>query len=207
MFQLRKAFVIVACLLLVLWSRLAAQNVPGDLVINPVVIRIMLMSAGTQAGTAAAAFNCPSSNAPEAVDKSAGGFLIATLDFNDTTDESCQWVTKWPVGADESNVDLELTWFGVATTNDVVFSARSACLAADEGIGDLSFNATSSVTDTAAAVASDWNTASIANLAMTNCADNEHVWFEFFRDANNGSDDFSGDASLVSVELIVRVTK
>ena len=181
----------------------------GNVISEP--IRVMLMAAGSAAGTAAAAFNTPSSNAPAAVDKTAGGFLIATLDFDKATDESVQWVTKWPVGGDESNADLVLTWFGVPTVNEVTFAARSACLAAGEAISDLAWNATKIIVDTAAGTTLDWNTATIDNLALTNCADSEHLWIEFLRDADasevGADDDFDADASVVSAEIIVRVTK
>ncbi len=204
----RKAFATVACLLLVfvLWLRLAAQNVAGDLVVNPVVIQIMLMAAGSQAGTAAAAFNLPSSNAPAVVDKSAGGFLGAALDFDDTTDESVQFTTRLPVGFDESDFDLEFTWFGTATSGSVVFDAQSACIGEDEAISDLSFNTEGTVTSAAAAVTLDLQAATISNLDMTNCSDGEHLWLEFRRDVDP-TDDFSGDASLWSVKLTARLPK
>lgn len=101
-------------------------------------------------------------------------------------------------------VDLKFMWKAAATSGDVVWQAATLCRADAEVDDGGSFNAASTVTDTAKGTTLQLNTASISGLTMTNCAAGELLHLKVFRQRTHASDTISGTVLLVGVEVTMR---
>jgi hypothetical protein len=99
--------------------------------------------------------------------------------------------------------DVDIVWFAAATSGSVVWNVATACVA-DAETDDPSFNTASAVTDAAKGTTLQMNTAALADVTMTGCAAGELLHIKVSRDADNGSDDMTGDARLVGMMLSYR---
>lgn len=124
------------------------------------------------------------------------------LAADDTTDESMYFTGVMPRSYQGGSIKVFIEWCAVATTGDCVFTGAfsdiHAGIAADS---DTGYATARTVTDTAGATS---KYPQIAEITYTNSqADsivaNEPFRFLLTRDANNGSDDLSGDAYILRV--------
>ncbi len=166
---------------------------------------LAFVAANCQGTSAFTAFATPVANAPAATCVTGTNSNYATLDFDAGTDESVQWHFRLPkfwVG----NIDLDIRWRAAATSGSVVWAVQTACVA-DGETGDPSWNTASTVTDAAKGTTLWFNDAAMTTITVTGCAAAEELLFKFYRDADNGSDDMSGDAQLLWIQFTTRRTK
>lgn len=126
--------------------------------------------------------------------------MVATLDFDQSTDESAQISIPMPKSWDEGTVTAQFGWAAGATGN-VVWGCAAVALSDDDPL-DAAFGAAQTVTDGVTAIGDlMWsaNTAAIT-IAGTPAAE-DLVVFKFYRDADNGSDTLAADAKLIAVRL------
>jgi hypothetical protein len=123
-------------------------------------------------------------------------------DFDAATDEGFQRSIHLPPDW-TGNIDVHFDWQSASTTNSVVWAAATKCFA-DAEAQDSAFNTASTVTDAAKGSANQLNNASISNVTATGCAADEVLSLHIFRDADNGSDNMTGDARLRKVRVTLR---
>lgn len=175
----------------------------GNVITAPYFIEFL--AAGTSDGSAGAPYlDLPSSNKPAAAVIAGTNTLYAVLDFDAATDESAQGSFQLPDDFSGA-IDFALEWQAAATSGSVVWALQTACVADDEA-NDPSWNTAQTVTDAAKGTANRRNTASISSVTQTGCAAGERFHFKFYRDADNGSDDMTGDARLKAIRFKIRRT-
>ena len=98
---------------------------------------------------------------------------------------------------------MDIVWSGItATTNNTIWALQTQCV--DDAEVPGSWNAAQSVTDAAKGTVLQYNDAQIASVTTTGCTANDTFHFWFYRDANNASDNMTGDAGLVSLRFSVK---
>jgi hypothetical protein len=158
--------------------------------------------AACQDTTAQAIFNLPTTNAPTPVCEGSNTRL-ATLDFNDTTDQSFSARLILPTGYQSTpGIDVHFRWKAASTSGTVMWCARFARVAVGSTSDpSLPSETTSScVSDTANGSTLTENTTTIASVACTSCAAGDAVNVVVSRDANgtSGTDSMTGDAKLMN---------
>jgi hypothetical protein len=131
---------------------------------------------------------------------------VPYLAYDSASDESCDFQGVLPRSYAGGGLTLYLHWASTATTGAVVWNAAFRRIADDaEDINTTAhtydYNA---VTATTASPAGELDYASITftdGADMDSLAVGESFVLRITRDANNGSDDMSGDAYLVAIEI------
>jgi hypothetical protein len=165
--------------------------------------------ASCQNVTAQAVFNLPTTNAPTAVCEGTNTRL-ATLDFNDTTDQSFSGRLILPTGFTGA-IDVHFRWKAAATSGAVGWCAQLVRVP-DGATSDPSQAAQASgncVSDTAKGTTLQENAATITGVTCTSCVAGDAVNVVISRDANGGAvtDSMTGDAKLINWGRTWRVAK
>lgn len=167
--------------------------------------------AGCQNATPAAIFDLPTTNSPAPACEGTNT-RMATLDFDDTTDES--FADRWilPTGFQPSlGIDIYFRWKAAATSGAVGWCAQLVRVP-DGATSDPSLPAQASgncVSDTAKGTTLQENVATITGVTCSSCVAGDKVNVVISRDANGGAvtDSMTGDAKLMSYGRAWRVTK
>lgn len=171
------------------------------------VERIWLPAARCDDTTPASLWDTPTADAAAAACMTGSNVQKGVLDFDDSTDEFAQRTLELP--ADWTGaIDARFEWLAAATSGAVGWCAQLVCVA-DGETDDPAFPAQASgncVSDTAKGTTLQKNTASKAGVTATGCAAGETLHVQLSRDADGGAvtDDMSGDAHLIGVELTLR---
>lgn len=177
-----------------------AEGTGNTLTLNS---KIWLEAAGNNAGTAAANWDLPSSNAPSAAAISGTNVLQGVLDFADgSNDLTAQRTLRLP---DDwtGNIDVRFKWLSSTTSGDVIWGVATSCVA-DAETNDPSFNSYSDVTDTTKGTTNQTNDASITGITVTGCAAGELLHLRIARRLSQAGDTMAGTARLIGVEVTVR---
>lgn len=126
--------------------------------------------------------------------------MLRTLDFDQSTDEFAQICIPMPKSWDEGTVTVQFIWTASATGN-VVWGCQAVALSDDDVI-DAAFGTAQTVTDGVTATTDIMESAftSAITIAGTPAAE-DLVVFQFYRDADNGSDTVAADAKLIAVRI------
>lgn len=167
-----------------------------------IVDKVWFAAAGCNNATATSFYDLPTSNPAAPACITGTNTQKGVLDFDAATDESGQVSLALP--SDWSgNIDLKYKWLAAATSGSVVWGVQTSCVA-DAETDDPSWNTASTVTDAAKGTTLQTNDASMTSITITGCAAGELLHLRFFRDADNGSDNMTGDARLIGAELTLR---
>lgn len=191
-------------------STLSATTVIGSLNVETVGTTIttlekyQFIAGGCNNVTASSMLDLPTSNAPAAGCRTGTNFQKGTLDFDSATDESAFFGFRVPSDW-TSTVDVAFLWSSTTTeTNSAVWGVQMGCVA-DNETDDPALNTASTVTDAYGGTsASKVMIASVTGITTTGCAANEYAHVRVYRDADNGSDNLTGDARLIAVEMTMR---
>lgn len=169
--------------------------------------RYWLPAAGCNNATAGPVMDLPTANAPAVACVTGTNTQKAVLSFDDTTDESAQFTLMLP-STWTGNIDINYIWYAAATTGAVGWCAQLVSTA-DAETDDPAFpaqGASNCVSDTAKGATNQVNIASDTTITATGVAASELLHVRISRDANGGAvtDDMTGDAHLIGVELILR---
>lgn len=134
---------------------------------------------------------------------------VYVLDFDDTTDESIEFAGFMPSHyAGTTGVTVTIGWMATDTTvgpDDVVWNLAFKSVTDDEDdLDSKAFATANAVTATEASASGevDYATRTFTDGAdMDSVAAGEYFRLQITRDADNGSDDLSGDAELVFVSI------
>ncbi|MDA8113515.1 MAG: hypothetical protein M0Z43_02145, partial [Acidithiobacillus sp.] len=171
------------------------------------VEKIWVAAAGCNNATAASFLDLPTTNAAAAACITGTNTQKGVLDFDAATDESGQVTIMLPADATQltsgGGIDVAVKWLAAATTGSVVWGVQTSCVATAE-TDDPSWNTATTVTDAALGTTLQTNDAAIADVTATGCAAGELLHLLVYRDADNGSDDMTGDARLIGFEVTYR---
>jgi hypothetical protein len=165
--------------------------------------KIWLEAAGNNAGTAAANWDLPSSNAPSAAAISGTNVLQGVLDFADgSSDLTAQRTLLLP--SDWTGIiDVKFKWLSSTTSGDVIWGVATSCVA-DAETNDPAFNSYNDVTDTTKGTTNQTNDASITGVTTTGCAAGEMLHLKIARRLSQAGDTMAGTARLVGIEVTMR---
>lgn len=156
--------------------------------------------------TPSAVFDLPTANTPAPVCEGTN-HRMATLDFDDTTDEFFDdtWTLPASFGG---TINGHFRWKGAATTNAVGWCMQLVRVP-DGATSDPAFPAQAAgncVSDTAKGTTLQENVATITGVTCTSCVAGDRVNVRISRDANGGAvtDSFVGDAKLITYGRTIR---
>ena len=105
-----------------------------------------------------------------------------------------------PKSWNESTVTAQFYWTAT-TTGDAVWGCRAVALSNDDAL-DTAFGTAQTVTDSVTAANDLMISAATSAITIGGTpAEGDMVVFEFYRDADNGSDTLAADAKLIGVKL------
>jgi hypothetical protein len=169
--------------------------------------KIEFQAAGCDGSTAASAYDLPTSNAPSKSCQGSSPHRYGVLDFADgatalTANVRALLPSDWTA---TGGVDIKYIWSsGSTSTNSVVWTVQTSCVADGEDIANPSYNAGQTVADANNAAANTRNSASISGITMTGCSAGESLFLKIGRDPTNGSDTLAATALLHSIEITIR---
>jgi len=180
-------------------------------VLAPITTALYLPAAACVNGTAAAAWDVPTSDAPVAACATGTNTLKGILNFDDGTgtgitapsiQSTFMLPAMWQSG---TNVVVDLKWYAAATTNATRWCAQLVCVA-DAETDDPAFNTAVCVNDTAKGTTLQTNDVSLS-LPSTTCSASELLHLKVYRDSDNAADTMTGNASLVGARVtLTRLT-
>ena len=128
---------------------------------------------------------------------------LKVLDFDASTAEYAQFAIAMPKSWNLSTVTYQVFWTPSNTnTDDCIFGLQGvSCTEGDTA--DVAFGTAVEVTDAGIGTVEDVQmTAESGAITIAGSpADNDYTFFQLYRDAADGSDDFSGDARVLGVKL------
>ncbi len=177
----------------------------GNVISEP--SKIELVAAGCDNATASSAFDLPTANGPAKTCFGTSPHRFGALDFADGAAALTASI-RYLLPADwtaTGGVDIKFIWFSASTsTNSVVWTVQTVCVADAEDVLNPTYNAVQTVADANNATANTRNSASITGITMTGCAAGETLHLKVGRDPTHASDTLAATASLMSVELTIR---
>ena len=134
----------------------------------------------------------------------AGQPELKTLDFDPSTDENAQFTIAFPKAWDPSQLIMyQVFWTANSTnTGNCIWNLKGVGIADNDAI-DTAFGTAVAITDAHSGTANDLNvTAQSGSVTIAGSpAADEDVFFNISRDANDGSDTFTGDAKLLGIKI------
>jgi hypothetical protein len=175
----------------------------GNVITAP--FKIYIPAAGANQTAAGPSLDVPTANGPTANYYGTAPQAFGGLDFADgasalTATAHVTLPSDW-----SGTVDLKYIWFsGSTSTNSVVWTAATSCIADTEDLLAPTFNTAQTVTDANLATANTRNSASITGITTTGCAAGETMFLRIGRDPTNGSDTLGATAVLLGIEITIR---
>jgi len=169
------------------------------------VTKINLVAAGCNNATAGPGWDVPTSNGPTGTCYGTSPQRFGGLDFADGA-SALTSTTHFRLPSDWTGAtDVQFIWFsGSTSTNSVVWTLATACIADAEDLLAPTFNAVQTVADANNATANTRNSASIASITVTGCAAGETLFARIGRDPTNASDTLAATAALLDLEITMR---
>ena len=134
----------------------------------------------------------------------AGQPELKTLDFDPSSDENAQFTIAFPKAWDPSQLIMyQVFWTANSTnTGNCIWNLKGVAIADNDAI-DTAFGTAVAITDAHSGTANDLNvTAQSGSVTIAGSpAADEDVFFNISRDANDGSDTFTGDAKLLGIKI------
>ena len=164
-----------------------------------------LVAAGCNNATAGPGWDIPTSNGPASACYGTAPQRFGGLDFPDgasalTSTTHLRLPSDWT-----GTIDVAFLWFsGSTSTNSVVWTLATACIADGEGLLSPTFNTTQTVSDANNSTANTRNSATISSITTTGCAAGETLFLRIGRDPTNGSDTLAAAAVLLEFEVTLR---
>lgn len=171
-------------------TAVAAQDALGLLGEQTIFVPASAMTARSTNGAAAAT-----------AETSTNKVMVASFNFDQTTQEYAQFSIAMPTSWDEGTFDAEIIWSDGVGSGDVVWGLQALSLSNADAL-DAAFGTAVEVTDTTNG-SGDQNVAP-ATGAITPSgtpAAGDVVIFQIYRKAADGADTLAGDAQLLGVRL------
>lgn len=128
--------------------------------------------------------------------------MLATLDFDQSTDEFAQFMMPMPKSWNEGTLSAIFIWTASATGN-VVWGIQAVAISNDDPV-DAAFGTAVTVTDSVTASGDLMESAETGAMTVGGSpAELDLVVFQVYRDADNGSDTLAADAKLIGLRLFI----
>ena len=141
--------------------------------------------------------------AAEAVETTATRPELKVLDFDASTNEYAQFSIAMPKSWNLGTLTYQVFWSPSNTnTDDCIFGLQGVGVAEGD-TADVTFPTGTEVTDAGIGTVEDVQVTAVSG-AMTikdTPADNDYTFFQLYRNAADGSDDFTGDARVMGIKL------
>jgi len=103
------------------------------------------------------------------------------------------------------SLDLKIIWECTSSsgcsTNNVIFTVATKCIADTEDLDNPTYNSTQNITDASSATRYARNSATLTGVTVTGCAAGELLFVKVGRDPTNGTDTLAATATITDVEL------
>ena len=120
------------------------------------------------------------------------------LDFDKDTDEHAQFSIAMPKSWDGGNINAYFYWIGIAATTGVAWATQVLALNDNEEINAAYGTAVVTQDDSQGDATELLISAKSGDIACSG-ADGDLLYFQVFRDIDDGNDDMNGDARLVGI--------
>ena len=128
---------------------------------------------------------------------------LKVLDFDASTRENAQFSIAMPKSWNLSTITYQVFWSPSNTdTGDAIFGLEG--VSTSEGdTADVAFGTPTEVTDAGIGTVEDVQMTAVSGTVAIggSPADNDYTFFQLYRDAADGSDDFTGDARVMGIKL------
>lgn len=136
------------------------------------------------------------------IETSSNKIMLATLDFDQSTDEFAQFMMPMPKSWNEGTLSAIFVWTASAT-GDVIWGIQAVAISNDDPV-DAAFGSAVTVTDSVTASGDLMESPETAAMTVGGTpAELDLVVFQVYRDADNGSDTLAADAKLIGVRLTI----
>ena len=139
----------------------------------------------------------------QAVETTATRPELKVLDFDASTAEYAQFSIAMPKSWNLGTVTYQVFWSPSNTnTDDCIFGLQGvSCTEGDTA--DVVFGTAVEVTDAGIGTVEDVQMTAVSGAVTIagSPADNDYTFFQLYRDAADGSDDFTGDARVLGIKL------
>jgi len=127
--------------------------------------------------------------------------MLATLDFDASTDEFAQFMFPMPKSWNEGTITAQFIWTAASGSGDVIWGIQGVAVSEADAL-DAAFGTAQTVTDTLT-TAEDNHTTSFTSAVTIggSPAEGDLVCFQVYRDANAGGDTLAVDAKLIGIRL------
>jgi hypothetical protein len=124
------------------------------------------------------------------------------LDFAAAADDFAQFSIGFPKSWNEGTVKFQVFWTPSDTNTDNCIWSLQGVSVADGATIDVAYGTAVSVTDAGIGTVEDQQVSPVSgDVTITNAAVDTQTYFQIFRDANAGTDTFSGVARLLGVKI------
>lgn len=137
------------------------------------------------------------------IEMSSNKNMVATLDFDTTTQEFVQFSIRMPKSWDESTVTFAPVWSHPSTTTNfgVVFGLAGVATSNDDAL-DVAFGTAQTSTDTGGTTNDVYEGPESSSITIAGSpAENDFVMFQINRTVSDGSDTMAVDARLHGIVL------
>ena len=128
---------------------------------------------------------------------------MKVLDFDASTDQFAQFSVAFPKSWNEGTVTYQVYWTPASTnTGNCIFGLQGASLFHNDTI-DVAYGTAINITDAGIGTVEDQQITgeSSAVTVAGSPAAGEQTYFQFFRDAADGSDTFTGECRVLGIKL------
>jgi len=127
---------------------------------------------------------------------------LMVLDFAAAADDFAQFSIGFPKSWNEGTVKFQVFWTPSNTNTDNCIWSLQGVSVADGATIDVAYGTAVSVTDAGIGTVEDQQVSIVSGeVTITNAAVDTQTYFQIFRDANAGTDTFSGVARLLGVKI------
>ena len=127
---------------------------------------------------------------------------LMVLDFAAAADDFAQFSIAFPKSWNEGTVKFQVFWTPSNTNQDNCIWSLQGVSVADGATIDVAYGTAVSVTDAGIGTVEDQQVSPVSgDVTITNAAVDTQTYFQIFRDANAGTDTFSGVARLLGVKI------
>ena len=139
----------------------------------------------------------------QAVETTATRPELKLLDFDPSTNEYAQFSIAMPKSWNLGTVTYQVFWSPSNTNTDTCIWALQGLATTEGDTADAVFGTAVEVTDYGIGTVEDVQVSAVSTAVTIagSPADDDYTFFQIFRNAADGSDDFTGDARLLGIKL------
>jgi len=153
----------------------------------------------------ATAFYLPTTNPADAasVETTAVRPELKVLDFDASTNQYAQFAIAMPKSWNLSTVTYQVFWSPSTTNTDTCIFALQGVSCSEGDTADVAFGTAVEVEDDGIGTVEDVQMSAVSGAVTINGtpADNDQTFFQLFRNAADGDDDFTGEARVLGIKL------